>query len=119
MTQGLLDPEDEKEHVNWVLKVAWWAVTAVASILGGSGLWLQWKNYVNAAAFNSIDKAVVMQFALSVYYISWLFAVRFDLKAQKSVYRVDPKKGRLPWPFFFLTPLFLAVASGPNSPKTH
>lgn len=57
MTQGLLDPEDEKEHVNWVLKVAWWAVTAVASILGGSFLWLQWKNYVNAAAFNSIDKA--------------------------------------------------------------
>ncbi len=110
MTSNFLDPEEEIERVDWVLQLAWWAAGAIAFILAASFLWLQWKNYVNHAVFNSINKTMLIQFALSVYYVSWLFAVRFDLKAQKSVYRVDPKQGRLPWSFFVLTPAFLLVA---------
>jgi hypothetical protein len=59
---------------------------------------------------DSLSKIAVTKVALGIYYFSWIFACRFDLKIQESVYLIDPNKGALPKSFFWLTPLFLLAA---------
>lgn len=95
-------------------RVFWWArkaATIVAWILAGTFIWLQWKDYFSLRdVADSLSKTAIIKVALSIYYFSWIFACRFDLKIQESVYLIDPKKGALPKSFFWLTPLFLLVA---------
>jgi hypothetical protein len=60
--------------------------------------------------FESISKTILIKIAMGLYYFSWIFAAKFDLSIQESVYRIDPNKGALPRSFLWLTPLFLVGA---------
>jgi len=105
------DDDSEIESYTQLQPVFWWArkaVTIVATILFGTFVWLQWRNYLTNTDFlDSIDKSLIIKVALGIYYFSWVYACRFDLKVQEDVYLKDPNKGTLPRSFFWLTPLFL------------
>jgi hypothetical protein len=107
-------PESESDARKRLQRVFWWArqaVWAVATILAFAFLWLQWKDYLEGGLVDKVSKVVVIKLALGIYYFSWIFACRFDLKIQESVYIIDPNKGALPKSFFLLTPLFLVGAA--------
>ncbi|WP_157643120.1 hypothetical protein [Bradyrhizobium sp. WSM4349] len=108
MQEATVDSYRRLQRVFWV---AHKAVTAVAWILGVTFLWLQWRSFLDPNLFDGISKTILIKLGMGLYYFSWIFAAKFDLNLQESVYLIDPSEGTLPRSFFWLTPLFLIGAA--------
>jgi hypothetical protein len=79
-----------------LFSAARWILRIVSYVLVGLFGWLQLKDISFPVIVNNVDAAILLQFTLVFFYLSFVLGMSFDISLQETVYIRDPKEGRLP-----------------------